>query len=114
MKEMYRTQYNYLQSGINKYVYEFEEKFSSPNKSEWIIVPPDIQYLVITLEISNGGSGNVFTSNDLMKYILEDSALEIEWIYGTISSTRENSLRPIKAVRHQNFSGTTRLILSGG
>lgn len=113
MQEMIRTQYNYIQSGTTKFTYEREIILESPNTySDWILIPPDINTIVLTYLPIDSGTGLIQTTNDLMENIKNNTAYPFDWCYGVISRPKENSLYPIKAVRLLNILGKSKMIVS--
>lgn len=115
MQELIRTQYNYIQSGTTKYTYEREIVINSPDTySEWLIIPPDINYIVLTYIPNGSATGTIQTTNDLMERIRNNTAYAFNWCYGIVSRPKENSLYPIKAVRLYNILGESKMLVSAG
>jgi hypothetical protein len=95
--------------------YEISVSLSAAGNSDWILVPPDIRRLSITLSVAGGGQGKVQATTDVVDTVKNGTPTAIDWDYGTVSANTQEVADPCTAVRlvQDSASGTTQLTLRG-
>lgn len=93
-------------------VYEIEVNLTEPDQeSKYIIVPADVQQIVVTASPSGDAEANVFTSTDLFKKVTTDDPelIWVEWDLGKVTRNEQDCCAKVTALKFvQTRVGATR------
>ena len=105
---------NTIGDGNRKASYEYTIELSATENSSWILVPPCIARLSITISFSGGGTGNVEFTTDSVDTVKFGTPVAVTWDFGTVSVTTQDACDPPTALRLvQVASGTSKLTVKG-
>lgn len=83
-------------------VYEIEVNLSqADSQSKYIIVPADVQEVVVTLEPLEGSTATVFTTTDLVEKVKNNNPdiTWIEWTSGVVDFPIQDACSKVTALR---------------
>lgn len=83
-------------------VYEIEVNLTEPDQeSKYIIVPADVQQIVVTVEPFEDCKSNIFTTTDLFKKVITDDPgiTWKEWDIGESFNTEQDTCSKVTALK---------------
>lgn len=85
---------------------------ASAGNGDTIIIPNGVNIINVVLEITAGSGKIQTTCNKLADVISDTDVVWLDWPFGTISATAQDSFDGrVTAVRMVNATGTTRLMI---
>lgn len=90
--------------------WEYKETLSVAGNGVSVLLPPDLDDVTVTLEVS-AGSGKVQATTSTVADVKSDVAVWVDWTAGTVTQTTQDYCKPPTALRMVNVSGVTTLHL---
>lgn len=87
-------------------VYEKELNLSPDNsESVWVLIPGDVEEIIVTVEPLGGSSAIAYTTTDLAKKVKNEypGVSSIEWTHGVIDNTVQDYCPKVTAVRFEQI-----------
>ncbi len=87
--------------------YEHSETLSGTGAGNWVLIPNDAQFTVVTLRPDADGKALVEATTDLVVDVMTDNdVVAVPWKKGEVGSVLQDSVPPVTAVRAVVTAGT--------
>jgi hypothetical protein len=92
------------------YAWEYEDELESAGDGDSVLIPDDVQSVIVTL-IPTAGTGKIQSTSDKLDTVKNDpgSVTWIDWDLGVVAVPTQDKCDPPTAIRQVNATGTTKM-----